>query len=79
MFRLELHELLFVYIGLALGVVLLAAFLHNIRRTRHEQHALRNLVKCGLCTFEFRDESNAEHPLCPRCGALVNRDRLSTL
>lgn len=79
MFRLELHELLFVYIGLALGAVLLAALLHNLRRTRHEQRALRNLVKCPLCAFEFRDESHTELPLCPRCGALVNRDPLSPL
>jgi predicted Zn-ribbon and HTH transcriptional regulator len=79
MFRLELHELLFVYTGLALAIVLLAAILHNIRRTRREQDALRDVVKCRLCAFEFRDDSGAECPSCPRCGALVNREPLSTL
>jgi uncharacterized paraquat-inducible protein A len=79
MFRLDLHELLFVYTGLALGIVLLAAWMHNLRRTRHERHALRDLVKCRLCAFDFRDESATERPRCPRCGALVNRERLSTL
>ena len=79
MFRLELHELLFVYTGLSLGIVLLAACMHNIRRTRREGLALRNVLKCRLCAFEFRDETNAEMPRCPRCGALVCRERLSTL
>ena len=79
MIRLELHELLFVYTALALGVVLLAAWLHNLRRTRHESLALRNLLKCRLCAFEFRDESHTERPRCPRCAALVNRERLSRL
>ena len=36
MFRLELHQLLFVYTGLCLAVVLLASVLHNVRRNRRE-------------------------------------------
>lgn len=79
MFRLELHELLFVYTGLCLGVVLLAAVLHNIRRHRREANAQHGLVKCHLCAFEFRDDTGADLPKCPCCGALVNRDRLSQL
>ena len=79
MFRLELHELLFVYAGLCLGIVLLAAVLHNIRRNRRESLSVRDLVKCHLCAFEFRDDTGAELPKCPCCGALVNRDRLSQL
>ena len=79
MFRLELHELLFVYAGLCLGIILLAAVLHNIRRNRRESHAIRNLVKCHLCAFEFRDDTGADLPKCPCCGALVNREPLSSL
>ena len=79
MFRLELHQLLFVYTGLSLGVVLLAAWLHNLRRTRRESLALRDILKCRLCAFEFRDASHAECPRCPRCDGLVNRERLSHL
>lgn len=79
MFRLELHELLFVYAGVCLGVILLASILHNLRRTRREELALRGLVKCHLCAFEFRDDTGADLPKCPSCGALVNRDRLSQL
>lgn len=79
MFRLELHELLFVYTGLCLAIVLLASVLHNVRRNRRETLALRDLVKCHLCGFEFRDDTSADLPKCPCCGALVNRDRLSQL
>lgn len=79
MFRLELHQLLFVYAGLCLGIVLLAAVLHNVRRNRRESLAVRTLVKCHLCAFEFRDDTGEDLPKCPCCGALVNRDRLSRL
>jgi hypothetical protein len=79
MFRLDLHELLFAYTGLCLGIMLLAALLHNFRRHRREADAQRNLAKCHLCAFEFRDETGADLPKCPCCGALVNRERLSQL
>ncbi len=79
MFRLELHQLLYAYTGLCLSVILLASWWHNLRRSHREHLALRNLVKCALCAFEFRDPGNPELPRCPRCGALVNRDRISRL
>ncbi len=82
MFRLELHELLFVYTGLCLGIVLLASVLHNVRRNRRESLAVRDLVKCHLCAFEFRDSTDDELPKCPCCGARTSRTsrtRLSRL
>ena len=79
MFRIELHELLFVYAGLCLGIVLLASVLHNIRRNRRESLANRDLVKCHLCAFEFRDDTGIDLPKCPNCGALANRDSISRL
>ena len=79
MFRLQLHELLFVYTGLCLAVVLLASALHNLLRTRREEIAMRDFLKCHLCAFEFRDATAAELPTCPSCGSLVNRDPLSRL
>ena len=79
MFRLDLHELIFVYAGLCLGIILLAAVLHNIRRNRSESKAARGLVKCHLCAFEFRDDTGIELPRCPSCGALADRGRISRL
>ena len=82
MFRLDLHELLFVYTALCLGVILVASVLHNLRRTRRESLALRNLLKCQLCAFEFRDAADSADsatPRCPACGAQVNRDPVARL
>jgi uncharacterized paraquat-inducible protein A len=79
MFHLELHELIFVYSGLCLGIILLASVLHNIRRNRRERGAQHGLVKCHLCAFEFRDDTGADLPKCPCCGSPVNRERLSRL
>ncbi len=79
MFRLELHELIFAYTGLCLGIMLVAALLHNIRRHRREVSAHRDLVRCHLCAFEFRDATGAEFPKCPCCGSSTSRERLSRL
>jgi predicted Zn-ribbon and HTH transcriptional regulator len=79
MFRLDLHELLFVYAGLCLAIIFVASVLHNIRRSRGERLAHRGLVKCHLCAFEFRDSSSSELAHCPCCGAPANRDRVSRL
>jgi len=79
MFRLDLHELLFVYAGLCLAIILVASVLHNLRRNHRERLAHRSLLKCHLCALEFRDDTRAELAHCPCCGAPVNRDRLSRL
>ena len=79
MFRLDLHELLFVYAGLCLAVILLAACLHNFHRSSRERAARRALLKCRLCAFEFSDNSEDVLPRCPNCRALTERGRLSQL
>ena len=79
MFRLHLHELIFVYAGICLGIILLAAWFHNARRTRHERSMRHGLLKCGLCACEFHDETLIVLPRCPGCNALVERRRLSQL
>lgn len=79
MFRLELHELLFVYAGLSLAIILLAACLHNFRRSSRERTARRELLKCRLCAFEFTDHSGTVLPRCPNCQALTEKRPLSGL
>jgi predicted Zn-ribbon and HTH transcriptional regulator len=79
MFRLELHQLLFAYTGTCLAIVVLAWSLHSARRSKRESLALRSLAKCGICSFEFRDDTKNVIPPCPRCGARVSRGRLSHL
>lgn len=79
MFRLQLHELLFVYSGVCLLVILAAACIHNFRRSTRERSARRNLLKCRLCAFEFTETTDIVLPRCPNCGALTERKTLSQL
>ncbi len=79
MFRLQIHELLYVYAGLTLTVILFAACVHNFRRTGREKAARQTLLKCRLCAFEFTDTTGAVLPRCPNCQALTERKRLSQL
>lgn len=79
MFRLQIHQLLYVYGGVTLVVILFAACMHNFRRSAREKAARRELLKCRLCAFEFSDQSGAVLPRCPNCQALTERRRLSHL
>ena len=79
MFQFTLHQLIFVYAGLCLATIAVAVFLHNFRRTRRERSAMRHVLKCAFCAFEFRDETVTVLPRCPRCNGLVERRRLSRL
>jgi predicted Zn-ribbon and HTH transcriptional regulator len=79
MFRLEPHQLLYVYAALGVALVFAVAFLHNLARTRRERSAQLNVLKCGMCAFQFRNERQLVHPRCPNCGALVERKPISRL
>jgi hypothetical protein len=79
MFRLEAHQLLYVYTGLGVAIVLIGAMLHGISRIRRERSALRNVVKCGMCAFQFRNVNGLVHPRCPNCASLVEQKEQSRL
>ena len=79
MFHVEPHQLLFIYAGLGIVVIAITALLHARRRSAKERAALREVVKCNLCAFRFRNTTGLLHPRCPNCGALVERKRISTL
>lgn len=79
MFRLEPHQLLFVYAGLGIALVFIAALIHTIRRARRERAALRDVMRCGMCGFQFRNERQLVTPRCPNCGSLVEKKRQSSL
>jgi hypothetical protein len=79
MFRVEPHQLLFIYAGVGVALIFVAALLHTLRRVRVERNALRGTMKCGMCAFHFRDGTGMVHPRCPECGALVERKRHSAL
>jgi predicted Zn-ribbon and HTH transcriptional regulator len=79
MFQFTLHQVIFVYAGLCIAVIAIAVALHSLLRTRRERAALRLVLKCGFCAFEFRDDTTTTLPRCPRCHGLVERRRLSGL
>lgn len=79
MFELELHQLPAVYTAVFLGGILFAYWVHNLRRTRHERHALRDVVRCRICAFQFRAEETVEYPQCPRCSSAVERSPISRI
>ena len=79
MFRVELHQLLYVYAGAALTIILLSAAFYNFGRTWRERRAHRGILKCGLCAFQFRDQTPTILPRCPNCDALVERRPWSQL
>lgn len=79
MFRVEPHELLFIYAALGVALVFLTAFIHTIRRARRERAILEDMMRCGICAFQFRNANNLVTPRCPNCGALVEQKRHSAL
>jgi predicted Zn-ribbon and HTH transcriptional regulator len=79
MFRVEPHQLLYIYAATGVALIFLAALLHTIRRVRREREGLSGVAKCGMCAFRFRDRTGMVHPRCPQCGALVERRRHSAL
>ena len=79
MFRVEPHELLFVYAALGVALVFLTALIHTIRRARRERAALRSVMRCGMCGFQFRNDRKLVTPRCPNCNRLVEQKRHSSL
>ena len=79
MFRVEPHQLLYVYAGIGVLVVFIAALVHTVRRVRREREGMHGVMKCGICAVQFRNDKNLVHPRCPNCGALVEKRRPSRL
>lgn len=79
MIRFALHELLLAYVGVFLGMIFLAWWGHSLVRSFRERRALKDVLRCGFCAHEFRDESDVPLPRCPACRALVERKQLSRL
>ena len=73
MIQTSLSMLVFVYLALFLTIIFVNWIAWNISRLRREREALRHRLRCTLCSFEFRDESDDLLPRCPRCGSLNER------
>ena len=79
MIRASLTMLVFVYLGGFLTLIFGNWICWNIGRLRAERRAWRHRIRCGLCAFEFDDESQEILPRCPRCGSLNERSKFRRL
>jgi thiol:disulfide interchange protein len=75
----SLEWLIFIYLGVMLGLVFGAWIVSEWRRQRRERRAFRHVLRCLLCAFEFEDTTATVLPRCPRCGSLNERYPLSRL
>lgn len=79
MIPVSLEWLIFIYLGVMLGLVFGAWIVSEWRRQRRERRAFRHVLRCLLCAFEFEDTTATVLPRCPRCGSLNERYPLSRL
>jgi hypothetical protein len=79
MIRVDLSQLVFIYLFLFLNTVFIAWLGYEWRRQRREKLALRNRLRCSMCGFTFEDTSATPLPRCPRCGSLNERFRFRDL
>lgn len=73
MIRVSLSLLVFIYLTALLLTVFGAWLVHEWRRQRSERQAIRSLVHCSLCGFDFEDRAPTDLPHCPRCGSANER------
>ncbi len=76
MIRLELPELIAVYLLLFLAAIFAVRIAYEIARRIRDQHSLRFRVKCTICGMEFEDRGSTVLPRCPGCGSLNERFKL---
>ncbi|MES2570703.1 MAG: hypothetical protein V4710_11700 [Verrucomicrobiota bacterium] len=79
MIPVTLNVLIFIYLGLMLGLVVGAWMVSTWSRHARERRAFRHLIRCSLCAFEFEDTQSTPLAPCPRCGSLNERHRPSRL
>lgn len=79
MIHVSLNVLIFIYLGLMLGLIGGAWFLSTVRRKRREHGAFHKVLRCTICSYEFADATENELPTCPRCGRINERHRFSRL
>ncbi len=79
MIPVTLNVLLFIYLGLMLGLIFGAWLLSSWGRARREKRAFRHIVRCSMCAHQFEDKNADLLARCPRCASLNERYRLSRL
>mgnify|MGYP001178223153 CR=1 FL=1 len=70
MIRMALPDLLLLYTGVLLGVLLVLWVVFGLRRTRRRNRELRGLFQCRLCAEWIRRPGSGDLVRCRTCGAL---------
>jgi predicted RNA-binding Zn-ribbon protein involved in translation (DUF1610 family) len=73
MIRIELSWLVFICLLVFLSGIFFVWISYEIARRQTAKRALRNRLRCAVCSMEFADDSQDVLPACPRCGSLNER------
>jgi rRNA maturation endonuclease Nob1 len=76
MIRINLDELVFVYLLVFLAAILVVWIAYEMARRVRENRSRQDRIRCAVCAMEFEDRTNTALPRCPRCGGLNERDKL---
>lgn len=79
MIRVSLSYLVLICLVLMICPVLIAWLVNEWRRQQRERTAFRHVLRCAMCGFEFKDQTNELLVRCPRCASLNERFRISRL
>jgi predicted Zn-ribbon and HTH transcriptional regulator len=76
MIRVDLAELVFLYLLVFLAAILAVWIAYEMVRRIRESRSRHGRVRCAVCGMEFEDRTPATLPRCPRCGSLNEREKL---
>lgn len=79
MIRVPLTDIVYFYLFVFLGFVVVAWLLHERRRSRDARRSLQFRLRCAICGLEFEDRTASPLPTCPHCGRPNERVRLDPL
>ena len=76
MIRVELAELVCIYVVVFLAAILAVWIAYEMARRVRENRSRRGWLRCRICSMVFEDLAPAGLPRCPRCGSLNEREKL---
>jgi rRNA maturation endonuclease Nob1 len=76
MIRVDLAELVCIYLVVFLAAILAVWIAYEMARRVRENRSRRGWLRCRVCAMEFEDLTLAGLPRCPRCGSLNEREKL---
>ncbi len=65
-----MERLLFSYVAVLIGAVVVIAILAERRRRRFEPEPTEDTIfRCRKCTYVYTDDEDVDVSRCPQCGA----------